>query len=66
MSNTRIINKITAALANLTQKLTGDDGAGLAEYALLLLLVAIVCVTALTTLGTTISAAYNTAVGIFN
>ena len=48
---------------------TGTDrsqrGAGLAEYALLLLLIALVSITALTTLGGTISAAFNTANGMF-
>ena len=37
-----------------------EEGAGLAEYALLLVLIAIVCVTTLTLLGTTISAAFTT------
>ena len=55
-----------AAHTKLSSLLAGDEGAGLAEYALLLLLIAMVCVVALTTLGTTISSAYNTAVGMFN
>ena len=46
--------------------LDNDEGAGLAEYALLLLLIAIVCVGALTALGTTIAGAFNTAQGMFN
>ena len=36
-----------------------ERGAGLAEYALLLLLIAIVCVGALTILGTTLSGTFN-------
>ncbi len=35
-------------------------GAGLAEYGLLLLLILLACLIALGTLGTTLSAAYNT------
>ncbi len=35
---------------------TGESGQGLAEYALILTLVALVCVTALGTLGSTIAA----------
>ena len=42
-----------------------EKGAGLAEYALLLLLVALACILALTTLGTTLSGTYNTITGIF-
>ena len=45
--------------------LNEDRGAGLAEYALLLLLIAIVCVGALTGLGGTISGAFNQANGMF-
>lgn len=43
-----------------------EEGAGLAEYALLLFLIAVVCVTALTTLGTTISGVFNNIVGSLN
>jgi Flp pilus assembly pilin Flp len=42
-----------------------ERGAGLAEYALLLSLIAIVCVVAVTTLGTTIATALGVAAGIF-
>ena len=41
----------------------GERGAGLAEYALLLFLIAVACVAALTTLGTTISGVFNDIVG---
>jgi len=35
-----------------------EEGAGLAEYALLLVLIAIVCIATLTTMGTTISGVF--------
>ena len=41
----------------------GERGAGLAEYALLLVLVAIACITTLGVLGTTISGVYTTITG---
>lgn len=53
-----------AILARVSLK--NDEGAGLAEYALLLLLIAVACVVALTALGGTISAAYTNANGMFN
>ncbi len=59
------VRRITSELVERTS-LASEEGAGLAEYALLLLLIAMVCVVALTTLGTTISGAYNTAVSMFN
>lgn len=43
------------ALARALSHRADERGAGLAEYALLLALIAIACITALTTLGTTIS-----------
>jgi Flp pilus assembly pilin Flp len=42
-----------------------ERGAGLAEYALLLGMVLVACVAVLGTLGGTIAAALNTAVGLF-
>jgi len=66
MTNKIILKLAVAFRAKMNPRLVDEDGAGLAEYALLLLLIAIVCVGALTTLGTTISGAYNTAVGMFN
>ena len=42
-----------------------DRGAGLAEYALLMLLIVLACIIALTTLGTTISGYITTAIGMF-
>lgn len=65
MTNSRMLRTFSAVRTKAAS-LTGEEGAGLAEYALLLLLIAIVCVAALTALGTTISGAYNTAVGMFN
>ncbi len=47
----------------LTTKTEGERGAGLAEYALLLFLIAVACVLALTTLGTTIAGVFNNIVG---
>ena len=46
-----------------TKAETSERGAGLAEYALLLFLIAVACVAALTTLGTTISGVFDTIVG---
>jgi Flp pilus assembly pilin Flp len=42
-----------------------ERGAGLAEYAFLLVLIAVACVVVVTLLGTTISGAYSTAIGMF-
>lgn len=66
MINNTVLRSATALRVKLAATLIDDEGAGLAEYALLLLLIAIVCIGALTALGTTISGAYNTAVGMFN
>jgi len=66
MINNTVLRSATTLRVKLAATLIDDEGAGLAEYALLLLLIAIVCIGALTALGTTISGAYNTAVGMFN
>ncbi len=50
---------ISMLAAQLVERFKKEEGAGLAEYALLLFLIAVVCVVALTTLGTTISGVYN-------
>ena len=42
----------------MVERLKKEEGAGLAEYALLLFLIAVVCVGVLTTLGTTISGVF--------
>ena len=47
-------------------KARSEQGAGLAEYALLLFLIAVVCVGALTVLGTTISGVFNNITGSLN
>ena len=47
----------------LRGRLTGQDGQGLVEYALILVLVAIVVIGVLTTMGTRISAAFQDIVG---
>ena len=44
-------------------KLSDEEGQGLVEYALIIVLVSIACVIALTALGTTISGVFNTIVG---
>ncbi len=50
---------ISMLAAQLVERFKKEEGAGLAEYALLLFLIAVVCVVALTTLGNTISGVYN-------
>jgi pilus assembly protein Flp/PilA len=48
----------------LTSKIQrSDDGQGLAEYGLILSLIALVCIVALTTLGTSISGLFNQVAG---
>ena len=43
-----------------------ERGAGLAEYALLLVLIAVACVLAITTLGTTIAGVFDSISGSLN
>jgi pilus assembly protein Flp/PilA len=47
----------------LSNKAKSERGAGLAEYALLLALIAIACIAALTTLGTAISSVLTSIAG---
>lgn len=49
-----------------THEARAERGAGLAEYGLLLVLVAVACVGTLTTLGTTISGAFSNITGSLN
>jgi pilus assembly protein Flp/PilA len=49
------MNIITFVQSWLSAKANSERGAGLAEYALLLALIAVVCVAALTALGAAIS-----------
>jgi len=57
------MNMIAFIQSWLATKTDDQRGAGLAEYALLLVLIAVACVLALTTLGTTISGVFNTITG---
>lgn len=51
---------LSMILAKFANRVKGkEEGAGLAEYALLLFLIAVVSVFALTTLGNTISGVFN-------
>ncbi len=51
---------MTKLLAARTQFVRDEDGASLVEYGLLLSLVAVVCILAITTLGTSISTMFTT------
>ena len=53
---------LISAQSKLAKALRSDRGAGLAEYALLLLLVTVVVAAIVTTLGTTITAAIQAAI----
>lgn len=46
---------VIALAKTLSRRALAERGAGLAEYGLLLALIAIACITALTTLGSTIA-----------
>jgi len=50
-----MFSKINEALLSIVARLGREDGQALAEYGLLLALIAIVCVLALTALGVAIS-----------
>lgn len=47
----------------LKRRIRSDEGQGLAEYGLILALIAVACLTALTTLGTSISGLMDTISG---
>jgi len=51
---------MTKLLAARTKFVRDEDGASLVEYGLLLSLVAVVCILAITTLGTSISTMFTT------
>ncbi len=57
------MNKMTVIQAWLTAKAEEDRGAGLAEYALLLFLIAVACLGALGTLSGAIQGVYNQVAG---
>jgi pilus assembly protein Flp/PilA len=54
---TNLIAYLTVALTDVKER---EEGQGLVEYALILVLVSIVSILALTTLGTTISGVFDT------
>ena len=54
---------MSTILNRIAEKAKAEEGAGLAEYALLLFLIAVVCVGVLTTLGTTISGVFTNITG---
>lgn len=57
---------ISMLAAQFVERFKKEEGAGLAEYALLLFLIAVACVAALTTLGTTISGVFDNINGKLN
>lgn len=57
---------ISMLAAQFVERFKKEEGAGLAEYALLLFLIAVVCVGALTALGTTISGVFTSITGSLN
>ncbi len=44
----------------MQNKLQGEDGQGLVEYALILVLISVVCIVALTAIGTNANDVFNT------
>lgn len=61
-----MMDKALMLFVRATTALKRDEGAGLAEYALLLVLIAVVCVGAITTLGTTIQGVFQNISGSLN
>ena len=57
-----VIRALVSSRSRLPEALRSDKGAGLAEYALLLLLITVVVVGVVTTLGTTIQDAIQDAI----
>src|SRR5262249_40216160 len=57
----RAMSKFVTAVKKFFRK--GEEGASLAEYGLLLALIAVVCIAAITTLGTKISSMFSTLAG---
>jgi pilus assembly protein Flp/PilA len=53
-----MINWIKFRILKALERFREEDGAGLAEYALLLVLIAVVCIVALTALGGSISSVF--------
>jgi len=55
---------MTKLLAARTQFVRDEEGASLVEYGMLLSLVAVVCIVAITTLGTSISTMFTNLAGL--
>ncbi len=60
-----LMRALLAARSRLADSLTSERGAGLAEYALLLILVTVVVAVVATNLGTTIRDAFQSAIDVF-
>jgi pilus assembly protein Flp/PilA len=60
-----MLSRINEARASLTSRTAREDGQALAEYGLLVALIAIVCVLAVTALGLAISGILGGIVGAF-
>ena len=60
-----MLSRINPALASLVSRFEREDGQALAEYGLLLALIAVVCVFAITALGLVISGVLGGITGSF-
>jgi pilus assembly protein Flp/PilA len=60
-----MLSRINDALALLVSCLQGEDGQALAEYGLLLALIAVVCIAAVTALGLAIADSFGPIIGAF-
>jgi len=58
-----VVSRINEALAWLVARYEREDGQALAEYGLLLALIAVVCIVALTALGLAIAGTLSTITG---
>ena len=52
-------------LKKLMAKMQNEEGQGLVEYSLIIVLISVVCVAALTTLGVTVNGVFTTINGLF-
>lgn len=59
-----MISKLNEALLSLWARFSDEDGQALAEYGLILGLIAVVCIAALTLLGLAISGHLNSIAGV--
>jgi pilus assembly protein Flp/PilA len=60
-----MLDRISQAMAELAAHFEREDGQALAEYGLLLALIAVVCVVAITALGLAISGTLGSITGAF-